>query len=138
MSAWSWVHRVDPNGSTQFAGAIVARLWLGLPWLDLFTLNFPKSEACSCYKSSLVSDTTSAPEIHLNSQLPMGVQLGLCIVLKWPAPTPRTTGHQYSWWVVADYLLDVPARHFPASGQEMVFKMEILLLDTDTLADTVS
>ena len=48
----------------------------------LFTLNFPNSEACSCYKSFIVSDTTPEPEIHLNSQLPMGVQLSLCIVLK--------------------------------------------------------
>lgn len=96
--------------------------WLIMIRSILFTLNFPRSEACSYYKSSMVNDTTSAPEIHLNSQLPMGVQLSLCIVLKWPAPTPRTPGHLDSCWVVANYLTDVPARHFPASGQEVVFK----------------
>lgn len=52
----------------------------------------------------------------------MGVQLSLPIVLKWPASTSRTRGHWDSWWVVADYLTDVLARHFPAPGQEMVFK----------------
>lgn len=54
-----------------------AMSWLIVIRSALFTLNFPSSEACSCYKSSMVSDTTSAPEIHLNSQLPMGVQLSL-------------------------------------------------------------
>lgn len=97
-----------------------AMVWLVMITSVTFTLNFPRSEACSSYKSSVVSDTTSAPEIHLNSQLPMGVQLKSphCFEMT----SSRTPGHQDSWWVVADYLTDVPARHFPASGQEMVFK----------------
>lgn len=97
-----------------------AMVWLVMITSVMFTLNFPRSEACSSYKSSVVSDTTSAPEIHLNSQLPMGVQLKSphCFEMT----SSRTPGHQDSWRVAADYLTDVPARHFPASGQEMVFK----------------
>lgn len=82
----------------------------------------------------MVSDTSSAPVIHLNSQLPIGYSSVSALF----GNSTRTPRRPDSWLVVVDYLTDVPARHFPPSGQEMIFKIEISHPDTDIQVDTVS
>lgn len=58
----------------------------------------------------------------------MGAGLSLGIVWKRPAPNPRTPGHGDIWWIVADYLADVPADTSQLQGRKWYFQMEILTL----------